>query len=140
MGLNFSGILVINHRSLIAAGDINCVIAEETGNVSFGIANFGSIKNTALDVERGIFKESFISFEMSTQLVIDGVLRIELGNIEIALVEVDRSHVGNNLLKAAVSVGSKLTASRDLRQSNIRGVSTGIDKFSAVENQLIGLD
>ena len=140
MGLNFRRILVINHRSLIAAGDVNSVIAEEAGNVSFGIANFGSIKNTALYVERGIFKESFIRFEMTAQLVIDRVLRIELGNIEIALVKVNRSLVGNNLLKVAVSVGSELTAGRDLRQSYIRGVSTGIDKFSAVKNQLIGLD
>lgn len=77
---------------------------------------------------------------MSAQLVIDGVLRIELGNIEIALVKVNRSLVGHNLLKVAVSIGSELTAGRDLRQSDIRGVSTGIDKFSAVKNQLIGLD
>ena len=140
MGLNFSGILVINHRSLIAAGDVNSVIAEEAGNVSFGIANFGSIKNTTLYVERGIFKESFIRFEMTAQLVIDRVLRIELGNIEIALVKVNRSLVGNNLLKVTVSVGSELTAGRDLRQSNIRSVSIDIDKFSAVKNQQIGLD
>ena len=140
MGFILSRILVINHRSLIAAGDVNGVIAEETGNVTFGIANFGSIKNTALYVERGICKESFISLEVSAQLVIDGVLCIELGNIEIALVKVNRSLVGYNLLKVAVSIGSELTAGRDLRQSDIRGVSTGIDKFSAVKNQLIGLD
>ena len=36
---------------------------------------------------------------MSAQLVIDGVLCIELGNIEIALVKVNRSLVGHNLLK-----------------------------------------
>ena len=77
---------------------------------------------------------------MSSQLVIDGVLRIELGNIEIALVKVNRSLVGHNLLKVAVSIGSELTAGGDLSQSNIRGVSTCIDKFSAVKNQLIGLD
>ncbi|WP_370757717.1 hypothetical protein [Parasutterella sp.] len=48
VGLNLRRILVINHRSLIAAGDVNGVIAEEAGNVTFGIADFGSIKNTAL--------------------------------------------------------------------------------------------
>lgn len=77
---------------------------------------------------------------MTAQLVIDRVLRIELGNIEIALVKVNRSLVGNNLLKVTVSVGSELTAGRDLRQSNIRSVSIDIDKFSAVKNQQIGLD
>ena len=65
MGLNFRRILVINHRSLIAAGDVNGVIAEETGNVSFGIANFGSVKNSAFNIQRGIFKEALVSFEMT---------------------------------------------------------------------------
>ena len=140
MGFILSRILVINHRSLIAAGDVNGVIAQKPGDVAFRVANFGSIKNSSLDVERGIFKESLISFEMSAQLVIDGVLRIELGDIEISLVKVNRSFIGNNHLKGAVSVGSELTAGGDLSQNNIRGVSTGIDKLSAVKEQLIGFN
>ena len=137
VSLVLGGIFVVDNRSLIRTGNIDNVVSKKTCDIAFGITDFGSIKHTAHDIQSRIFKETFIGLEVSGCLVVNGILGIQLGNIEIAFVEIDGAAGRSNLLECGVAICRELTVFADLSQSDTRCVAGFIDKFTACEVELI---
>ena len=131
MSLVLGGIFVVDNRSLIRTGNIDNVVSKKTCDIAFGITDFGSIKHTAHDIQSRIFKETFIGLEVSGCLVVNGILGIQLGNIEIAFVEIDGAAGRSNLLECGVAVCRELTVCADLRQDDTGSVASFVDKLTA---------
>jgi len=131
MSFVLSGIFVVDNRSLIRTGNINNVVSKKTCDIAFGITDFGSVKHTAHDIQGRVFKETFIGLEVSCFLVVHRVFGIQLGNIEIAFVEIDDAVGRYNLLECGVAICRELTVCADLRQDDTGSVASFVDKLTA---------